>query len=761
MKYPAACRGVVYFHALFRAFLLDKARQQLGAAEHQKIAHSAAALLQTTGQLEDAFSLYVGGAAWDAIIRLVITQGDRLLEQGRTQTLRQWVNALPLDKVRQNPWMSYWLALSLVEQDHNEARAILEAAFRTFKEQGDLEGQIRAAEAALRIFRLLRVSVTSGSEIQKWIDRMTALLPNIAELENEAVQCSALSCLCSSTLYHRPGDASLAGMITLLESAARATRDDRTWAGAWTALLGMYFWRGNISKCEDIITNRDHLFDDPAVHIAARLWWVFWKMTYRAVFGSPAELASLLDRAKSLADDSGLTPFLVDFERLNASAHLHGGNYVRALAILQERVEPDIRRATSHNHALVPDLYARCALVSGDTNAARDYNTRALTTALEMDWGAGKWLMFTTRVQILLAMGDIGAAREELSALRREYTQTGNPSFEFTFCLNDALVTLSEGKVDAGIRLLRGAVEFGSEHSLGWVMGWCPPRFAELFALALEQGIEVQYVRRFVAGRHLTSPRPDIEAWPWQAGIHAFGSLRIDRSGNPVAPGQKPKHKVLDLLKVMVALGASQVSRDLLIDSLWPDADGDAGVRNLEITLHRLRKLLGRDDLVLVQDGKISLNSKYCYLDVWAFEYRVQLFRNSNSAAPGYAEKGQAAVALYPGHLLASERELPATLGRREVLRQEWLETVIALGAHYESVSHPDAAMALYAQALKTDPVAEDLYRRLMSCQKRTGNNAAAADTYRLCDEQMLSALGMKPSAETANLYRAIGGSGR
>ena len=39
--------------------------------------------------------------------------------------------------------------------------------------------------------------------------------------------------------------------------------------------------------------------------------------------------------------------------------------------------------------------------------------------------------------------------------------------------------------------------------------------------------------------------------------------------------------------------------------------------------------------------------------------------------------------------------------------------------------------------------------------------SAAAADTYRLCEEQMLSALGMKPSAETANLYRAIGGSGR
>lgn len=83
-----------------------------------------------------------------------------------------------------------------------------------------------------------------------------------------------------------------------------------------------------------------------------------------------------------------------------------------------------------------------------------------------------------------------------------------------------------------------------------------------------------------------------------------------------------PQHKVLDLLKGIVALGGERIGRAELIDHLWPDVDGDAGHKNL-----------GRDDAILVHDGKVSLNGICTYLDIWAFEHRLRSFREANAPA--------------------------------------------------------------------------------------------------------------------------------
>jgi LuxR family maltose regulon positive regulatory protein len=66
-----------------------------------------------------------------------------------------------------------------------------------------------------------------------------------------------------------------------------------------------------------------------------------------------------------------------------------------------------------------------------------------------------------------------------------------------------------------------------------------------------------------------------------------------------------------------IAGGARQVGSETLAEWLWPDADGDTAAASFKVSLHRLRKLLGRDDAVLLHDGKVSLNERMCWLDVW------------------------------------------------------------------------------------------------------------------------------------------------
>src|SRR6185436_10369853 len=55
-------------------------------------------------------------------------------------------------------------------------------------------------------------------------------------------------------------------------------------------------------------------------------------------------------------------------------------------------------------------------------------------------------------------------------------------------------------------------------------------------------------------------------------------------------------------------------------DLMWPDAEGDRAEHALEITLHRLRALLGDAALVKRQDGLLTLDRAHIFADVWAAE---------------------------------------------------------------------------------------------------------------------------------------------
>ncbi|MEQ1887538.1 MAG: hypothetical protein ABL967_20950, partial [Bryobacteraceae bacterium] len=81
------------YHALFRAFLKSKASIAYSAEQCRSITRRAAAELQSQGQPELAFALFVEAEDWNGAEQIVIALAPQLLAQGRWQTLSQWVEA--------------------------------------------------------------------------------------------------------------------------------------------------------------------------------------------------------------------------------------------------------------------------------------------------------------------------------------------------------------------------------------------------------------------------------------------------------------------------------------------------------------------------------------------------------------------------------------------------------------------------------------------------------------------------------------------
>lgn len=137
--------GAVYrYHPLFREFLRARARKSLSSARLAELQKTAAALLESVGEIEPAADLLLEVRDWDGLARHIATHANQLLTQGRIRTLEHWLTSIPANLLRQNAWLLYWLGACRATSQPVEARSHLEQAFERFEAQDDPAGMYLA-----------------------------------------------------------------------------------------------------------------------------------------------------------------------------------------------------------------------------------------------------------------------------------------------------------------------------------------------------------------------------------------------------------------------------------------------------------------------------------------------------------------------------------------------------------------------------------------------------------------------------------------
>jgi len=123
----------------------------------------------------------------------------------------------------------------------------------------------------------------------------------------------------------------------------------------------------------------------------------------------------------------------------------------------------------------------------------------------------------------------------------------------------------------------------------------------------------------------------------------------------------------------VVATGARGMRQHLLAEALWPDADGDAAHHALVTTVYRLRRLLGKKEFVIHQEGRVMLDPKFAFVDAWALERildRLEACRAGDAAdAARVSALSARAKGLYRSGLLADSDE-PLIEGARQRLHR-------------------------------------------------------------------------------------------
>jgi LuxR family maltose regulon positive regulatory protein len=294
------------------------------------------------------------------------------------------------------------------------------------------------------------------------------------------------------------------------------------------------------------------------------------------------------------------------------------------------------------------------------------------------------------------------------------------------------------------------------------IPGWRNSVMKPLLLLALENNIETAFVQQLIRKRGLCTDAPPqaSEAWPWPVKIYTLGRFSLIIDGRPLQFSGKAQQKPLELLKTLIAFGGRGISKDRLTDTLWPDTDGDKAQRALDTTLHRIRKLVGHEQLIQVQNRKLSLNTQLCWIDVWALERLLgeveTLLDHTRDEHGQISVLQQQLISMYQGGFLSDDNEPDCIGAYREQLHHRCLHRLDLLGSFWEKQEEWDQALALYHHMLEMDDRQERTYQSLINCYRSKGLIAEAIAIYERCRAALATHHGILPSAQTEALYQSL-----
>ena len=237
--------------------------------------------------------------------------------------------------------------------------------------------------------------------------------------------------------------------------------------------------------------------------------------------------------------------------------------------------------------------------------------------------------------------------------------------------------------------------------------------------------------------------------------VRLLGDYRIEAGGREIRSGLRAKARELLAFYLLHPEGTTL---DVATEALWPEADPGRGSEWFWTALGNLRSLLRNATAtkglkVIERDGDRYRIEPVFEVDLWRFQEALPAAGASTGDAE-WAAGLQAAADLYGGELLAGVdwawAEVP-----REDLRRRAVDVLVSLAATRLVAGDARAALDALSRAVEIDPVAEQLYRRIMRLHARQARVDEVEATY-LRLKARLAELDLEPTPESQQLLAEL-----
>ncbi len=753
---------VYRYHPLFKKFLFLLAKETSSTADLMKLCRKAASILEETDQPEAAISLLHDAGDEYGKAKLIAVYAAAMLAQGKHRLLMEWLTSLSRDILENEPWLLYWMGASHLPFNPALSRHYFRKAFEGF------DAQEEAAEALLSwsgIVEAIIFGFEDFTEIDRWIQVAEKLTCGFQNLPEE-IEIRVISGMFMALLCRQPDHPDMAAWTERLSLVTQSCTDFNTESLTMVFQLTLHWmFMGDFKRAETAVNwlRQIGLSGGDGLTPTDRLKAGYADAMYCQFSGMHEPCMDMVTECLNISQESDV--HILDCaligqavsSALNVNDQASAGKWLKEMV---SRLNPCKKWEVSQYHF----LNVRKALLSNKSEDAVFHAGLSLNLAAEVGFVFPLSFCHLLRAQVMHQSGKHQEARQHLDHASEIAQQTGSRLLEFYVLWSKAWFDLDKKDESSALESLGKALAIGRRQGYLNTFLDQPATTAKLCAKALAAEMEIDYVQEIVRKRGLS--RYDmlliLDNWPWNLKIFTLGRFSMVKDGKAIRFSGKAQQKPLELLKALIAFGGREIRTEQMEDTLWPDADGDFAHRAFKTTLHRLRKLLGASDALRLRDGRLTLEQKHCWVDVWAFQ---RTFGQADAAwdrgkAESEIEKAveltQKASDLYKGAFLPEEMWNPLFISLRDRLRSKFIRGVAKLGHHWERSGQWERAAECYQRGLEVDNLAEEIYRRLMTCHHQVGLRAEALAVYDRCKNTLLGILGIEPSYDTEILRESI-----
>jgi DNA-binding SARP family transcriptional activator len=215
--------------------------------------------------------------------------------------------------------------------------------------------------------------------------------------------------------------------------------------------------------------------------------------------------------------------------------------------------------------------------------------------------------------------------------------------------------------------------------------------------------------------------------------LRTFGGVSLHRGDwtGPALPIEKKRVRML--LAVLAARSHVALTRDMVIDTLWPTADADAAINNLNQTVFQLRRYIDSEyrggespEYVISSSDQVSLNPELIRTDL---EEVMRLPQRLSGTDWGRQQAtARRTISLIRGEFLADLRYEEWTAIQQITVHNEVRDRLLPIAQAPATQFEVDVSVQAASALIALDPYDEAAVLALADCLSRSGRRVAARD---------------------------------
>ena len=735
------------FNPLYRNFLVDT----LTAAEperHSRLSVRGAEYYVSSGDIELAISLFTLAGKSKEAASLAEKHARKMFEVGRNKTLANWARTLG-DSSDEIPDVNLYLATANADIGNLESAEVeLSKAFSGLEfVPSNKRRKMLARAETVRGWIAYRKG--EYSQVFEAVDRAEQLLPKRGDHLRRAT-CYRLRAIAT---HASGGDLSLAENYAL-KSLKLLEKTDEEFTLA-NVLLDISRIRSGLGS-----PHEGFAYGMRAYEILNRI-------------GSPGPLANCLNN-------------------LGVFAHLDG-NYEKALEFFREGLQKAHQAANKRAQALLllsqadlfcdlglsypaGELYGRCLTIATQIEESKRIFYGFLgTSVLHRRWGTTEsslaWLhraeeaagdesqssiVALHRAAIELKK-DPHKAEADLSVLLERGERWLNASDQVLLFYQFSMALVVQGKMTAGADRFKQALDSAVVNRVEQVLA--AEMLADENALNIFSQFQITHpmltgilhrievMRAFARDLQREGNERDDQH---PLNLRSLGFTKISADGRPIIDLEPLPRQVLFYIA-----GKGPVSRDIMLEDIWPGTTIDSALSSLYNATHRLRTAI-MDDLIFIEGNKYQINPRISVMyDITKFNQAAEIAEAMAQGDPRRLFALGEALNAYRGPFLL-EFTAEWVLARRSELERRFLYLLTEHASEALALGKVESALGSLGKALSLEPLRDDLNMRYMELLGHMGRRSEVVSHYQSYRRLLAQELGLDPPPDVRVLYDRI-----